>query len=138
MDVARIKDGEYLTAAQVAEQTGVTRRTVINWVNREDLPATKTVAGWLISQEALDEFVRPVSAKTPVKYAVIRSIEGRLTDDGLERVFVVRGGKKGRGKEYGRVVYRPWSGASCDSAYQTVGEIVDKFQLTIHPKHEDY
>lgn len=57
--------------------------------------------------------------------------QGKQTPNGREMVMEVRGGEKGTGKNFGSVIYWPWSGPSCDQADKIVEEIAERNDLQL-------
>jgi excisionase family DNA binding protein len=65
-----IPDGDYFTVADVATTLGVTRRTIINWLESDLLTGIKlgsNTANWLIEASQLEDFEPPKVGRPPKK-----------------------------------------------------------------------
>jgi excisionase family DNA binding protein len=89
MDTQSIIPPELLTVPQVADELGVSSRTVWKYVSTGELPAQRIGAKLVKVRRAdLDEFVRPVVAEDP-DAAFVREVvaaAGRLTPEAREAV----------------------------------------------------
>lgn len=65
------------------------------------------------------------------RFAKVTSTQGQRTPNGVERVYRVRGGKKGTGKQIGfSVTCWPWSTPSMDAAEKILDEIIEHNDLS--------
>lgn len=61
--MGKINEQRWISLKEVCKYLGVTRQTVLNWIEKKDFPSAKVGKLWKFKIDEIDEWVRSGGAK---------------------------------------------------------------------------